>query len=65
MCLYLLLAYRKFMSKPRLGLQQILRLLQVNLLEHRDLKALLRGDPPRPRNLITSDTVANRIMFMG
>jgi len=27
-------------------MQQILRLLQVNLFEKRDLMALLRGDPP-------------------
>ncbi|MES9817228.1 MAG: IS4 family transposase, partial [Candidatus Thiodiazotropha sp.] len=28
-------------------MQQILRLLQLNLFEKRDLMALLRGDPPR------------------
>jgi len=27
-------------------MQQMLRLLQLNLLEKRDLMALLRGDPP-------------------
>ena len=48
MCLYLLLAYIKFMSMTRLGIQQILCLLQLNLFERRDLKALPRGDPPQP-----------------
>ena len=31
------------------SLQQILRLLQINLFERRDLLELLRGDPPKPR----------------
>jgi hypothetical protein len=48
MCMYLLLAYIKFTSKLGLGLQQILRLLQLNLFERRDLHVLLRGDPPVP-----------------
>jgi hypothetical protein len=48
MCLYLLLAYLKFMSKLGLAMQQILRLLQLNLFERRDLMALMRGDPPPP-----------------
>jgi putative transposase len=47
--MYLLLAYIQFMSKLGLGMQQILRLLQLNLFERRDLNALLRGDPPQPR----------------
>jgi hypothetical protein len=59
MCLYLLLAYIRFMSKPVLGMQQILRLLQLNLFERRDLMALLRGDPPQP---ITSPLQA-RLQF--
>jgi len=49
MCMYLLLAYIRFMSKLGQGMQQILRLLQLNLFERRDLNALLRGDPPEPR----------------
>ena len=49
MCMHLLLAYIKFMSKLGLGLQQILRLLQLNLFERRDLQSLLRGDPPVPK----------------
>ena len=47
LCIYLLLAYLKFQSKLGKGMQQILRLLQLNLFEKRDLMALLRGDPPR------------------
>lgn len=46
LCVYLLLAYIKFQSKIRKSAQQILRLLQLNLFEKRDLLALLRGDPP-------------------
>ena len=45
MCVYLLLAFIKFQSKPGKSMQQILRLLQLNLFEKRDLMALLRGDP--------------------
>jgi putative transposase len=44
LCVYLLLAYIKFQSKLNKGMQQILRLLQINLFEKRDLMALLRGD---------------------
>ena len=50
MCMYLLLAYIKFMSTLGLGMQQILRLLQLNLFERRDLQSLLRGDPPEPKS---------------
>jgi len=46
MCVYLILAFIKFQSKLKKSMQQILRLLQVNLFEKRDLMALLRGDPP-------------------
>jgi putative transposase len=45
MCVYLLLAFLKFQSKLKKSLQQILRLLQLNLFEKRDLMALLRGNP--------------------
>jgi putative transposase len=48
MCVYLILAYLKFMSKTSTSMQQILRLLQLNLFMHRDLVALLHGDPPEP-----------------
>ena len=46
MCVYLILAFIKFQSKLKKSMQQILRLLQLNLFEKRDLIALLRGDPP-------------------
>lgn len=45
MCAYLLLTFLKFQSKLGKSMQQILRLLQLNLFEKRDLMALLRGDP--------------------
>lgn len=48
LCLCLLLAYLKFQSRLGASLQQILRLLQLNLFAKRDLLALLRGDPPPP-----------------
>ena len=48
MCVYLILAYLKFMSKASTSMQQILRLLQLNLFMRRDLIALLRDDPPEP-----------------
>jgi hypothetical protein len=46
LCVYLLLAFIKFQCKLTRSMQQILRLLQLNLFEKRDLMALLRGDPP-------------------
>jgi len=46
LCMYLLLAFLKLQSKLNKSMQQILRLLQLNLFEKRDLLALLRGDPP-------------------
>jgi putative transposase len=49
-CVYLLLAYLKFVSTTECSLQQLLRLLQLNLFERRELMALLRGDPPVPIN---------------
>jgi putative transposase len=49
LCVYLLLAYLKFASQLDRSLQQILRLLHLNLFERRDLLALLRGDPPVPK----------------
>jgi putative transposase len=44
LCVYLLLAYLKFQSKISKSLQQILRLLQLNLFTRRSLLALLQ--PP-------------------
>ena len=49
MCVYLLLSYIKSLNNIRPSLQQMLRLLQINLFERRDLLELLRGDPPEPR----------------
>jgi putative transposase len=46
MCVYLILAFIKFQSNLKKSMQQILRLLQINLFEKRDLIAMLRGDPP-------------------
>ncbi len=47
LCVYLLLAFLKFQSGLTRSMQQILRLLHLNLFEKRDLMALLRGDPIR------------------
>ena len=48
MCVYLILAYLKFLSRVSASMQQILRLLQLNLFMRRDLLALLHGDPSPP-----------------
>ena len=48
LCVYLLLAYLKFLSKASTSLQHLLRLLQLNLFMRRDLVALLRNDPTEP-----------------
>jgi len=48
MCAYLLLAFIKFQSKLTQSMQQMLRVLQLNLFEKRDLIALLKGDPVNP-----------------
>ena len=47
-CVYLLLAYLKFVSRIGQSMQQILRLMQLNLFERRGLYGLLVGDPPEP-----------------
>ena len=51
LCVYLLLAFIKFQSKLKKSMQQILRLLQLNLFEKRDMMALLRNDPVRDKYL--------------
>ena len=51
LCVYLLLAFIKFQSKLKKSMQQILRLLQLNLFEKRGLLALLKGDPPHNKQL--------------
>jgi hypothetical protein len=47
LCMYLLMEFLKFQSKLGQRMQQLLRLLQLNIFEKRDLIALLRGDPYR------------------
>ena len=49
MCVYLILMFIKLQSKIGKSMQQILRVLQLNLFEKRDLMALLRGDPIHQR----------------
>jgi putative transposase len=49
LCVYLILAFIKFQSGLKKSMQTILRLLQVNLFEKRDLPALLQGAPPKQR----------------
>jgi len=46
LCVYLLLAYIKFLNRLKISMQQILRLLQLNLFEQRPLLELLK--PPSP-----------------
>lgn len=48
LCVSLLLAYLKFSSRINLSMQQIARLLQLNLFLRRDLLALLRNLPTPP-----------------
>jgi len=59
LCVYLLLAFIKFQSNLKKSMQQILRLLHLNLFEKRDLMALLRGDPP-----IDSKTDINQMALL-
>lgn len=59
LCVYLLLAFIKFQSKLKKSMQQILRLLQLNLFEKRDLMALLRDDPP-----LDKKTAINQMAFL-
>ena len=49
MRVYLLIALLKFQPGLTKSMQQLLRLLQLNLFDKRDLMALLRGDPPGRR----------------
>ncbi|WP_424947912.1 IS4 family transposase [Candidatus Spongiihabitans sp.] len=46
LCVYLLLAFIKFQSRLGKSMQQMLRLLHLDLFDKRDLMALLRGHPP-------------------
>ena len=65
MCVYLLLSYIKFLNHIQPSLQQMLRLLQLNLLERRDLLELLKGDPPEPRISPHQTALLFSCMFMG
>jgi transposase len=46
MCVYLLLAYLKFCNQVEASLQQIIRLLALNLFAKRDLIQLIKAEPP-------------------
>lgn len=48
LCVYLMLAYLKYLSRISGSMQHMIRLLQLNLFARRDLLALLHGDPPNP-----------------
>lgn len=48
LCVYLLLAFLKFKAKLGISMQQILRLLQLNLFERRDLIELFKPPEPQP-----------------
>jgi len=53
LCAYLVLAFLKFQSKLRHSMQQILRLLQLNLFERRDFMGLFK--PPELKNTIDNN----------
>ena len=46
LCMALLIAYAKFLSRTDLSPQTVLRLMQLNLFLRRDLTALITGHPP-------------------
>ena len=48
LCVYLLLSFLKFKAKLGLSLQQMLRLLQLNLFERRNLIELFKPPDPQP-----------------
>ena len=58
LCVYLILAWIKFNHRLKSSLQQMLRLLQLNLFERRDLLKLLRGDPDKTTNHTTQLSLA-------
>ncbi len=51
LCVYLLVAFLKFQLKLQKSTLQILHLLQMNLLEKRDLTALIHGESPNDNQL--------------
>jgi putative transposase len=58
LCVYLMLAYLKFLSRIRTSMQHMIRLLQVNLFARRDLLALLHRHPPDPEPPSPQTTLA-------
>ena len=61
MCVYLLLSFLKFESDLHKSLQQILRILPLNLFEKRDLIALLRGGRRSSSSELTSDVIGLKV----
>jgi len=52
LCVYLLVAFQKFVSRSAMGIQAVLRLVQLNVFQRKPLADLLRGrkqDPPDPQ----------------
>jgi len=52
LCVYLLVAFQKFVSRSAMGTQAVLRLVQLNVFQRKPLADLLRGrkhDPPDPQ----------------
>ena len=52
LCVYLLVAFQKFVSRSAMGIQAVLRLVQLNVFQRTSLANLLRGrkqDPPNPQ----------------
>jgi len=52
LCVYLLLAFLKFKAKLGISLQQMLRLLQLNLFERRNLIELFKPPDPQPVDFV-------------
>jgi IS4 transposase len=65
MCVYLMLAYIKFLSKSALSLQQIIRLLQLNLFDRRPLQELLEPGQNQINTTNTTTITYAGLKFMG
>jgi len=52
LCVYLLLAFLKFKAKLGISMQQMLRLLQLNLFERRNLIELFKPPRPQPTDIV-------------
>jgi len=52
LCVYLLLAFLKFKAKLGISMQQMLRLLQLNLFERRNLIELFKPPDPQPVDFV-------------